>query len=304
MWLSLVLAVLGAAIVIALGIAQYRRWTAPALEVVAGLFPPKAPDTIRIMSCNVQGIPVLHQGDRMAAFLRRCQSEADVVCFQELFSTGAIEHVREALAGWTLLLPRAYASGLCIATRLRASVPRLMHYSAGAWADRFVTKGAMALDVSTGGAPLTVVVTHMQNSGPIASQYTELREWLQEPPPGPTLLVGDFNVDPTHTSLELPQGATIVRTHSATHESGELDYGWACGPVQAEVERSDPAPADHTPLLYRVKQLAAGRTSPCSERRPRQQRHRRRRQTLSRDHKSSEEARPPRKPDRMRGHTL
>ena len=239
-------------ILIALGVAQYRRWTSPALEVVAGLYAPAPVGPVRVVSCNVQGIPLLHHGDKMAAFLRRCEEEADVVCFQELFSGGAIEHVREALAGWTLLLPRPFASGLCIATRLHASRARIMHYSAGAWADRFVTKGAMSLDVMGAEGPLTIVVTHMQNSGPLASQYTELREWMQEIPLAKTLLVGDFNVDPSRTGLELPANGHIVRTNSATHEGGELDYGWATNDVKVKVKTLDSPPADHVPLSYTV----------------------------------------------------
>jgi endonuclease/exonuclease/phosphatase family metal-dependent hydrolase len=205
----------------------------------------------------------------MATFLRRCQTEADVVCFQELFSVGAIEHVREALAGWTLLLPRAFASGLCIATRLQASDPRIMHYSAGAWADRFVTKGAMSVDVASATGPVRIVVTHMQNAGPITSQYTELREWLQERPVCNTLLVGDFNVDPSRTREELPKCGVIVRTNSATHEAGELDYGWATKDLVVSVETSGPSPADHIPLLYSVEQGPSSReSSPAHIERP------------------------------------
>jgi len=252
--LALIIAVSVVAVLmlVALGVAQYRRWTSPALEVVAGLYSPAPKGPIRIVSCNVQGIPLLHHSDKMAAFLRKCQEEADVVCFQELFSGGAIEHVREALAGWTLLLPRPFASGLCIATRLHASSPRIMHYSAGAWADRFVTKGAMALDVAGAHGPLTVVVTHMQNAGPLTSQYTELREWLQERPLDKTLLVGDFNVDPSRTRKELPDAGKIVRTNAATHEGGELDYGWATTDVTVKVEVAGDPPADHCPLSYIV----------------------------------------------------
>ena len=155
------------------------------------------------------------------------------------------------------MLPRPFASGLCIATRLHASSPRVMHYSAGAWADRFVTKGAMSVDVAGPDGPLTVVVTHMQNSGPIASQYTELREWLQERPVRSTLLVGDFNVDPSRTIKELPSCGKIVRTNSATHDSGELDYGWATADLVTSVRSSDPSPADHVPLLYTVSSCRA-----------------------------------------------
>ncbi len=250
--LAVPIAVLAALVAVALGIAQYRRWTAPVLEVIAGLFPPAPNGPVRVLSCNVQGLPLLHQSHKMAAFLRKCEEEADVVCFQELFSASAIDHVREALAGWTLLLPRPYASGLCIATRLHASVPRIMHYSAGAWADRFVTKGAMALDVAGGQGPMTVVVTHMQNAGPLTSQYTELREWLQERPLEKTLLVGDFNVDPSRTKQELPSTGQIVRTNSATHDAGELDYGWATNDLAVRIEIKSGAPADHSPLLYTV----------------------------------------------------
>ena len=194
----------------------------------------------------------------MTSFLQKAQTKADVICLQELFSVGAIEQVRETLSGWTLLLPRPYASGLCIATRLHASEPRSIHYSAAGWADRFVTKGAMAVDVEGPSGPLTVVVTHMQNAGPIASQYTELREWMRERPARGTLLVGDFNVDPSRTKEELPPGGCIVRTHEATHEAGEIDYGWATPDIDVEVATMQPGPADHAPLLY---QVASGKTT-------------------------------------------
>ena len=252
MSLLTVIAVTVSIVLLALGVAQYRRWTSPAVEVVAGLFPPGPADPVRVLSCNVQGIPLLHHGDRMTSFLQKAQSRADVICLQELFSVGAIEQVRETLSGWTLLLPRPYASGLCIATRLHASEPRSIHYSAAGWADRFVTKGAMAVDVEGPCGTLTVVVTHMQNAGPIASQYTELREWMRERPARGTLLVGDFNVDPSRTKEELPPGGRIVRTHQATHEAGEIDYGWATPDIAVEVETVRPGPADHVPLLYEV----------------------------------------------------
>ena len=257
MSLAMILGTVIATILLALGVAQYRRWTSPAVEVVAGLFPPAPADSIRVMSCNVQGIPLLHHGDRMASFLEKAQTQADVICLQELFSVGAIEQVREILSGWTLLLPRPYASGLCIATRLHASEPRSMHYSAAGWADRFVTKGVMAVDVEGSAGPLTVIVTHMQNAGPIASQYTELREWMRERPARATLLVGDFNVDPSRTKAELPEGGRIVRTHEATHDAGEIDYGWCTPDITVEVGTVSPGPADHTPLLYRVKERTA-----------------------------------------------
>ena len=250
LWAVIVVAL--SVVLLALGIAQYRRWTSPAVEVVAGLFPPAPADPIRVLSCNVQGIPLLHHGDRMTSFLQKAQAKADVICLQELFSVGAIEQVRETLSGWTLLLPRPYASGLCIATRLHASEPRSIHYSAAGWSDRFVTKGAMAVDVEGPSGPLTVVVTHMQNAGPIASQYTELREWMRERPARGTLLVGDFNVDPSRTKEELPPGGCIVRTHEATHEAGEIDYGWATPDIAVEVTTMQPGPADHVPLLYQV----------------------------------------------------
>lgn len=252
MSLGLIIAVAAIVVLLALGVAQYRRWTSPAVEVVAGLFPPAPANPIRVMSCNVQGIPLLHHGDRMATFLEKAQSQADVICLQELFSVGAIEQVREILSGWTLLLPRPYASGLCIATRLHASEPRSMHYSAAGWADRFVTKGVMALDVEGSAGPLTVMVTHMQNAGPIASQYTELREWMRERPARATLLVGDFNVDPSRTKAELPEGGCIVRTHEATHEAGEIDYGWSTPDIHVDVQTVSAGPADHVPLLYEV----------------------------------------------------
>jgi len=127
-----------------------------------------------------------------------------------------------------------------------------MHYSAAGWSDRFVTKGAMALDVEGLAGPLTVIVTHMQNAGPIASQYTELREWMREKPARATLLVGDFNVDPSRTRAELPEGGCIVRTHEATHEAGEIDYGWATPDIHVAVETVAAGPADHVPLLYEV----------------------------------------------------
>ena len=210
---------------------------------------------LRLESCNVQGLPWLAQYDKIERYLRHCRRHADVVVLQELFTPRAIRAVRRVLHGWTLLLPLPMCSGLCVATRLPAHTPQLLHFNPCSREDCLVAKGAMALQLAVCDPPLRVVTAHLQNQNRAAvvpEQLRQLGAWLENDDV-PTVVVGDFNAPPEQTHAFMPSRCYLLSTHTSTHQDGEeLDYGWCTSDVEATVQASRFQVADHTPLQFNV----------------------------------------------------
>jgi endonuclease/exonuclease/phosphatase family metal-dependent hydrolase len=157
---------------------------------------------LRIVSYNIHGCVGLdkkHAPDRIAAVIR--DTRADIVGLQEVdthsiedYSLDQLEYLAmttrmEGIAGPTLQR-RVGHYGNALLTRFPVLAVRKLDLSVPGREPR----GALDVDLDTGGAPLRVLVTHF---GLLASerrtQVQSLLPLLREHPERPVVLLGDFN---------------------------------------------------------------------------------------------------------------
>ena len=240
-------------------VAEYRRYAPPAIQVTLpylGITPPvslKDCTELRIVSCNIQGIPAMQNLSAVRRFLHVAKSQADIICLQEVFSHSALDACSKSLIGWYTCGPEAYASGLFIASRYKLHNIRALHFSKGRWVDRLVSKGALRASVQVCGARLDFATVHLQSDYLLASQFGELLSFIGS---DPCFVAGDFNISPEIAKPLLGLSAKIHRCGMATHEEGELDYGVELNPAASQYRCRGPPrilgpqPADHAPLSY------------------------------------------------------
>ena len=246
-------------------VAQYRRYAPPPIHLKGPLSPrtttgTTVPGSLRVLTCNVQGLPGMQDLERISEFLLWAKPLADVICLQEVFSIGCANACDDALSDWHRCSTAAYASGLYVASRRPIIGHDAMHFSTGRWADSLVSKGALRTVIATGhpSVPhLTLATVHLQSDALLASQFAELTKFLGN---RDCIVVGDFNTPPTVAHPLLGISAKLLTSGKATHEEGELDYGVempGCGPMRWTCRSApvalDYGPADHLPLIFTLQ---------------------------------------------------
>jgi exonuclease III len=177
--------------------------------------------SLKILTYNIHGMPWANTDmKRVFTWVLR-DSEADIVCLQELWSIEHRKLLQDYLSvyGWKCLFPRDSCwigsllkgldcgSGLAILYRPHVeilSTPHFEVYPEAAGVDKFITKGFYATQIKWKGILFTLVNTHFQ------SDFTELpccrisykfsRRFQEfhlynycKQQRTPTLIVGDFN---------------------------------------------------------------------------------------------------------------
>lgn len=246
-------------------VAQYRRYAPPPIHIKRP-YPSlqtnrvAAPGTVRVMTCNVQGLPGMQDINRITSFLNEAKHIADVICLQEVFSIACAKACDDALSDWHRCSTAAYASGLYVASRLPIVDQDAMHFSTGRWVDSLVSKGALCTVIATGhsSAPhLRLATVHLQSDTLLASQFVELTKFLGRKD---CTVVGDFNIPPAIARPLLGINAKLLTSGIPTHAEGQLDYGvemlgeeenrWTC---RSQPVALDHGPADHLPLIFTMQ---------------------------------------------------
>lgn len=182
---------------------------------------------VRILSYNVYGMPWgSHQIHEILMWLF-CQSGADIVCLQEVFSKKyrKIIHEKATAAHWTALFPddpcfagkllSSYTSGsgLCILVKptitLVSVLPFERYFACDAWIEKVVSKGFFGIRFRVGSKAYILYNTHMVSDitecKPIRISHFQSRRFqekqLLEAARGqdePVLIAGDFNQEEFH----------------------------------------------------------------------------------------------------------
>jgi endonuclease/exonuclease/phosphatase family metal-dependent hydrolase len=239
---------------------------------------------VRILSYNVYGMPWGSKDIHEILMWIFCQSGADIVCLQEVFSKKYRAIIREktAAAHWIALFPddpcfagkllSSYTSGsgLCIlvkpSVKLLDVLPFERYRACDAWIEKVVSKGFFGIRFRVGSKAYIVYNTHMVSDitecKPIRISHFHSRRFQEKQlleaarrQDEPVLIVGDFNQEEFHY-FHRPythEGWTYRTTEEQIDHVACLPEATYQFSVQDVKFHQDIPYSDHIPLLVSLE---------------------------------------------------
>ncbi|MEJ2888840.1 endonuclease/exonuclease/phosphatase family protein [Actinomycetospora aeridis] len=148
--------------------------------------------------------------------------------------------------------PNDVLYGVAVLSRLPVGPPRIVTFPPDR---RDEQRGYLSVDVTTPAGPVAVLNSHIGLDGVQSDQIRRLADGAARP--GPTVVLGDLNVDPTDPDLApLRDGFAEVDPSGEvpTTDRGKIDYIFLRGLVAAGPPQSPEVTAsDHRPLVADVR---------------------------------------------------
>lgn len=171
----------------------------------------QTPDSLKIVSWNVFLRPAIlkdKQTERVDSISKSILSfDADVVVLQEVFHKKSrkrlIETLSERYPYHTRMGKKTFwgvPSGNCIFSKDSIHSERFVYYKRAMNADKMAKKGAISIEITHAGKPITILGTHLQAGGGKEgaqirkSQIDEIAELSKHEKRNPVIFAGDFNI--------------------------------------------------------------------------------------------------------------
>lgn len=168
-------------------------------------------DSLKVVSWNVFLRPAIlkdRQAERVDSIAESIlKFDADVVVLQEVFHKKSRKRLIESLSavypfhtqmGKTTVW--GIPSGNCIFSKDSIHSERFVYYKRAMKADKMAKKGAIAIEITHQGNPITILGTHLQAGGGAEgaairkSQIDQIAELSRENDRSPVIFAGDFNI--------------------------------------------------------------------------------------------------------------